>query len=49
MKHDKQRTVRDKDRKTQIHEHTEPKYSTVVKNQHTAGKWAQAEKRSVDF
>jgi hypothetical protein len=34
---------------TEIHKHTAAKYSTVVKNQHTAEKWAQAEKRSVYF
>jgi hypothetical protein len=34
---------------TQIHKHTAEKYKTVVKNQHTTEKWAQAEKRSVIF
>jgi hypothetical protein len=35
--------------KTQKHEYTAAKYRTLVKNRHTAEKWAQAEKRSVDF
>jgi hypothetical protein len=47
MTHDEQRTVEDTD--TQTHKHTAEKYRTVFKNQHSAEKWAQAEKRSVDF
>jgi hypothetical protein len=35
--------------KTQEHKHTAAKNRTVVKNQHTAKKWADAEKRSTDF
>jgi hypothetical protein len=35
--------------KTEKHKHTAAKHSAVVKNQHTSEKWAQAEKRSVDF
>jgi hypothetical protein len=34
---------------TQLHKHTAEKYTAVVKNQHTAEKWAHAEKRSADF
>jgi hypothetical protein len=35
--------------RTQLQKYTEAKYRTMVKNQHTAEKWAQAEKRSTDF
>jgi hypothetical protein len=35
--------------KTEKQEHTAAKYGEVVKNQHTAEKWAHAEKRSRDF
>ncbi len=54
VKHDKQRTVDDNGdtvRQAQQNReaHTTAKHSTVVKNQHTAEKWANAEKRTVDF
>jgi hypothetical protein len=35
--------------KTEKQEHAAAKYRAVVKNQHTAEKRTQAEKRSVDF
>ena len=35
--------------KTEKHKHTAAKHSAVVKNQHTAEKWAQTEKPSVIF
>ena len=53
VKHDEQRTVDDNgDTVRQRHntaKHRAAKHGTVVKNQHWAGKWAVAEKRSTDF